>query len=90
MELQYNFQNVVDGQGISIAITGMLIVFSALVLISSFIAVLPRALAAISHRFPEPPDPAPAGDTTADPAVVAAIGIALHQRGGTAPGRGSS
>ena len=40
-----NWQNVIDGHGIAISITGMLIVFSGLTLISLFIVALPKILA---------------------------------------------
>ena len=79
-ERLYSYQNIVDGQGMDIAITGMSIVFTALALISLFIAMLPRILALWS---PEPPavaySPAgPDGPLADDDEVVAAIGIALH------------
>lgn len=38
-------QNVIDGQGVQIALTGMLIVFSGLSLIALFLTYLPRVLA---------------------------------------------
>ena len=40
-----NWQNVIDGHGLQISITGMLIVFSGLALISFFITSLPKILA---------------------------------------------
>lgn len=43
--LTFSWQNVLDGNGIWVTITGMVIVFIGLIIISSFIAVLPRALA---------------------------------------------
>ena len=85
--LQYNFQNVIDSQGISIAITGMLIVFTALVLISLFITLLPRIVSALNHRFPEPAELTAAPGASTDPAVVAAIGLALHRMGRATGGR---
>lgn len=42
--------------GIWLSVTGMLIVFSALVLVSLFISWLPRGLAWINEVFPEAPD----------------------------------
>ncbi len=42
----FRWANVSDGNAIAIAITGMLIVFTALTLISVFIAALPRILSA--------------------------------------------
>lgn len=42
--------------GIWLSVTGMLIVFSALILVSLFIAWLPRGLGWINEIFPETPD----------------------------------
>ena len=86
--LPYSFQNIIDGHGFSIAITGMLIVFAALVLISLFIAALPKVLEAVSGVFPEKVDShVQRASGSIDPSVVAAIGFALHQR---ASGGGSA
>jgi oxaloacetate decarboxylase gamma subunit len=48
-DLNFGFQNILNGQGISIAITGMLIVFIALSLISFFIYLLPKFLRVIAN-----------------------------------------
>ncbi|MDE2699082.1 MAG: OadG family protein [Gemmatimonadota bacterium] len=52
----YNFnfsmQNIEDGQGLGIALTGMIIVFSVLTLISAFIVILPKILAVVAKKFP--------------------------------------
>ncbi|MBS10735.1 MAG: hypothetical protein CME19_03920 [Gemmatimonadetes bacterium] len=84
MTFDYSVQNIIDGQGIPIVITGMVIVFFALTLISLFIAALPRILERIAQRWPEPeghhhsaPAAAQAGVTDD---VVAAIAVALHRR----------
>ena len=45
-----SFQNVLDADGIGIAITGMSIVFAGLVLISLFIASLPRLLGKVEKE----------------------------------------
>ncbi|MCP4191586.1 MAG: OadG family protein [Planctomycetaceae bacterium] len=79
----FEWSNVTDQNGIPIAMLGMVIVFSALVLISLAIAALPRLLNAISPYLPqveEPHDgPAPAESTAGDEeAVIAAIGFVLH------------
>lgn len=85
-------QRLWDSQAIAIAITGMLIVFVALTLISVFIALLPRILAVVSHRLPEPTGghahsvshtDATAIESTSrsdDDAVLAAIGFVLQFR----------
>lgn len=77
-------QNVIDGNGIGLALTGMLIVFTALILISLFIASVPRLLGLLNRIFPEvdhhhhtPSRPADQPDLE----LVAAIGLALHQHG---------
>jgi len=43
--IHVSLQNVLDGHGIAITLTGMLIVFAGLVLISLFITQLPNLLA---------------------------------------------
>lgn len=68
-----------------IAVAGMTIVFTALILISAFITGLPRLLGLVARAFPEavaqvprratPTPPAPPAD---DLAVVAAVGGAYH------------
>lgn len=42
--MKFSWLNVVDGNGIGITLTGMLIVFSGLALISFFIVILPKVL----------------------------------------------
>ena len=76
-------QNVVDGQAVGIAITGMLIVFSALVLITIFITALPKILDLLDPYLPavEHPHaaPTPAESLPSDEEkIVAAIGFVLH------------
>ena len=65
-----------------IAATGILIVFAALLLISIFIAALPRLLESIATIFPEVTDRPVAKDSSPsllpDEAVLAAIGYVLH------------
>ncbi len=77
------WHNVVEGDGIAIAITGMLIVFVALVLIAGAIAALPKILAVLDpilpvadhhHHAPTPSERVPADEEK----VVAAIGMVLH------------
>ena len=79
--VEFNLQNIIDGQGISIAITGMVIVLFALSAISLFIAALPRILARIAERWPEPAyhhgHTAPAPDNGLSDDVVAAIAVTL-------------
>lgn len=86
------FQNIVDANGIGLAITGMTIVFVVLVLVSLFITCLPRVLPVVNAVLPpvahhhhgagpasRPSTPAatPAG---IEDEIVAAIGVAMHRR----------
>ena len=68
--------------GVAIAGTGLLIVFAALILITLFIAALPRILEAVAQVLPEVPDrhaaPDPSASLLPDEAVLAAIGFVLH------------
>jgi len=67
-------------EGLSPAISGMLIVFMGLLLISGFIGLLPKALA----RLQKPPEPRPAPRPMTpevdglDPATLTAIALVLH------------
>ena len=71
--------------GAAIAITGMLIVACALILICLFIMSLPKVLAAVATVWPESDEPHP-GPTHPeslvpdDDSVLAAIGFVLHHR----------
>ena len=76
------FQAITEGKGVSIAITGMLIVFFALAIISLFIRLLPVILGVLEPILPrleshaQPPTPAerlPAENER----LVAAIGYVL-------------
>ncbi len=49
-------QNIIDNQGVSLVITGMTIVFLALVMVSILIALLPKILAVLLP--PESAEPA--------------------------------
>ncbi len=77
--------NIAENHGLAISITGILIVFAALILITLFIMALPRVLAVLETVLPSKPEhhagPASAtSSTNHDEAVVAAIGFALHAR----------
>lgn len=72
-------------RGISIAITGMLIVACALILICLFIGSLPKVLAAVATVWPETVEPHgakthPESLVADDDSVLAAIGFVLHHR----------
>ncbi len=77
------WQAIVEGNGIAISITGMLIVFAALVIISVFIALVPKLLAVLDPILPKGhahvAAPTPEEQTPLDhEKVVAAIGMVLH------------
>ncbi|MDE2809389.1 MAG: OadG family protein [Gemmatimonadota bacterium] len=68
-------------QGLDLAFVGMSIVFTALVLVSIFIAVLPRILGAIHPYIPPAQLHTQSHNKENDaPAIAAAIGFALHAR----------
>lgn len=90
-DFSFNLQNVIEAQGFALSITGMVIVFTALTLISITIALLPRILEILAgilpaeggHRAPTPrtaPPPSAPAASADDAAVVAAIGYVLHAR----------
>jgi oxaloacetate decarboxylase gamma subunit len=78
-KLNFSIQNIINGDGISLAITGMVIVFMALAIISTFIALLPKMLPVLESILPE--EHAHHGPTKKakknDNEVLAAIGYAL-------------
>lgn len=72
-----------SARGVSIAITGLVIVFVALILISLFIASLPRILELVSRVWPEVEEPharpsRPEGLSPDEASIIAAIGFVLH------------
>lgn len=77
------WEAIVKGQGVSISITGMAIVFAALVFISVFIALLPKLLEVLDpflpagHTHAAPPSREEQTDLDREK-VVAAIGLVLH------------
>ena len=87
-----SFQNVIDAGGIGLSITGMTIVFASLILLVLFISGLPRVLPLVNsilpeveghHGAPMPSATTRPASTGIDEEVVAAIGFALHTRGGS-------
>ncbi len=91
--LGFSYQNIVDSNGIGIAVTGMLIVFATLTFITVFISYLPNILKSLEGILPEEgaghghhaaaPQGIAALNTSSDQVqdeVVAAIGYALHHR----------
>ncbi len=75
-----SWQNVLDGHGIGISITGMLIVFSGLTLISFFITALPRILAT-GNKKDKAAREAVVSETPAEPTeedIIAVLALVLH------------
>ncbi len=81
ISFSFSYQNIIAGDGFELAFAGMTIVFTALVLVSIFIAVLPKVLGVLNRLIPEvhhhtaAPQQRGASDETV---VAAAIGFALH------------
>ena len=86
MAFNFDVQHIIDGQGISIAITGMVIVFFALSFISLFIAALPSILDRVALIWPEPEGDNGTGSASSKASdavseeIVAAIAVTLHRR----------
>lgn len=79
IDFQTGMQNIADGQGVAVATAGMLIVFTALSLISVFIALLPRLLTGVGRIFPEKAAAAPRRSAPQeDLSLVAAAAAAFH------------
>ena len=80
--LTMGFENVINGNGVTIAVVEILIVFLALTIISLSIALLPKALPLLERLFPEEHhhnSPAPSQAADHDK-VLAAIAYALFRK----------
>lgn len=82
IEINLSIQNILDGRGIEISIIGMLVVFTALTLISAFISLLPSVLRIVNLIYPikDSGFQSKRSDTPEDE-VLAAIGSVLHTAG---------
>lgn len=81
--LNFSVDNIIEGDAIGVAMTGMLIVFAALCLVSLFIAVLPRIPGVVTESAAHETPPAPPQPATMRPdegEIAAAIGYVLHER----------
>lgn len=85
--MSIHLANISEASGFSLALMGMAVVFFALSLVSGFIALLPRVLGALEHRFPETMAPGAQATVTlasrsaADEALVAAVvASVVHHR----------
>ncbi len=77
--LDFGIQHILDAQGFTVAITGMLIVFAALTIISIFISLLPKLVVLLANVFPEGHHHAVQDKATKkdDDKLLAAIGYGL-------------
>ena len=86
--ISLDFQSLMDSDGIVIAVTGLMIVFVALAMVSLFIKVLPNILNVVSLWVPECESPhghsadsiEPDVHSEDDDEVLAAIGFGLKNR----------
>jgi Na+-transporting methylmalonyl-CoA/oxaloacetate decarboxylase gamma subunit len=76
MNLAFSWQNVLDGNGLWVTVTGMAIVFLGLIIISAFIAILPRALAYVDSfkKKTKEVEEEPKKNKNIDEDILAAIG----------------
>lgn len=84
-DLTFDVQSIVDNDGIGIAVTGIAIVFVALVAVTLFIAALPRVLKMLEGVLPperehHPAVSMPTEVPVPDDSIAVAIGFALHSR----------
>ncbi|MDA0283013.1 MAG: OadG family protein [Planctomycetota bacterium] len=85
--LTSEIDGITANTGLAIAITGMSIVFAALVLISLALVGLPKVLAVLNRYYPEKPDHSGslprAATGVSDQDIAAAAAFAMHiHRGG--------
>ncbi len=81
--LSFSYQNIAAGQGFELAFAGMTIVFTALVLVTLFIVLLPKVLVVVNRLIPEvhlhtTSPPRTQGDD--DSSIAVAVGFAFHAR----------
>ena len=90
-QVSFGWQNVVNGNGVAVSITGMSIVFVALILVSIYIALLPKLAGLLNKIIPpathrhgvEPTVPASGFKTGPSEAEIVAVASAyLHKNKG--------
>lgn len=90
-QMLFSWDNVVAGNGVALSVTGMSIVFIALIMISVYIALLPKIAAVLNkiippaahHSGPVANAPAPEIKTAPSEAEVVAAAVAyLHKNKG--------
>jgi len=82
-DLTMGFENIINANGVMIAVVGILIVFLALAIISLSIALLPKILPLLERLFPEehPHHSSPSPSQPADhEKVLVAIAYALYRK----------
>lgn len=78
MEYAFSFQKVLDGNGIKISITGMVIVFFVLLTITISLLLLPKILMIVNKFFPDKEEEEIVSNSfDKEKEIVAAIGYAL-------------
>lgn len=86
-EVMFNFDNVVNNGGVSLSISGMLIVFVALALVACYVALIPciaglcnKIVPPTVHRQAPKPAAKPAHDSQAEAEIVAAAVAYLQKK----------
>ncbi len=78
MEYAFSFQKILDGNGLAISITGMFIVFFALLTIALSVFILPKILKIYDKFFPETGEESALTEPLEEgKEMIAAIGFAL-------------
>ena len=91
-DLTMGFENIVNSNGITIAIAGIVIVFSALAIIAIFIALLPKILPLLEKLFPiehhaHGHAPAPSEAAGHDEILAAVAHALFHKQAGSLPAK---
>lgn len=82
-------QQIEQDHGLSLAISGMVIVFGGLIAISGFIALLPKVLNSFRKPIELRPPPKPISSLEGlDPNTLTAIALALHAESERTAGQG--
>lgn len=81
LDISFGIKNIIEGQGISIALTGMFIVFVALSLITLSIFLLPKILVFLTKFIPQKTEVQvmPGNSSTEADEILAGIGYVLHK-----------
>jgi Na+-transporting methylmalonyl-CoA/oxaloacetate decarboxylase gamma subunit len=77
MEYVFSIKKIAEGHGLSVSITGMLIVFLALVTITVFLLLLHRILKVVNRIYPEVDEYENSERVESENEIVAAIAYAI-------------